>query len=67
MADDISGAEVTALLNTTATSRQSDVNAAILLGELIKTKDLRMAQDNTMKPAASAPPNAAGAVDPLAR
>lgn len=70
MSDEISGADVKSLLNKTATSREAGVNAAILMGELIKTPSLVMAQNHTAEatPAASnAPPSAAGAVDPLAR
>ena len=70
MSDDISGEEVKAILSKTATSRESQVNAAMLLGQLIKTPNLVMAQNHTadaQPTVANQPPNAAGAVDPLAR
>lgn len=70
MSDEISGEEVKTILSKTATSRESQVNAAMLLSQLIKTPNLTMAQNHTTeaKPTtANQPPNAAGAVDPLAR
>ncbi len=70
MSDQVDGSDVKSLLNKTATSRETHVNAAMLLGELIKTPNLVMAQNHTAEAqptTANQPPNAAGAVDPLAR
>jgi hypothetical protein len=66
----MSDTDVKSLLSKTATSRESGINAATLLGELIKTPQLVMIRNHTKEAApavGSASPNAAGAVDPLAR
>jgi hypothetical protein len=64
--DEINGEAVTALLNSTATSRQSDTAAAIILRQYTLTSNLGMVLNMTRKEE-PATPNIAGAVDPLAR